>query len=141
MWQKLHPKERYVSHVPCIFFSPLSLTDFFFSPFTFPSKLCFCPWSEVKLLSRVQLFATPWTVAYYAPPSMGFSRLEKIQYWSGLPYRNDNLSLTFKCKTKLGHLHWKYLFDMNTRWQYCCVVAVRWAGKSSFLLVNIVFDI
>ena len=38
---------------------------------------------EMKLLSRVQLFATPWTVAYQAPPSMGFSRLE---YWSGLPF-------------------------------------------------------
>ena len=41
------------------------------------------PWSEVKSLSRVQLFATPWTVAYQAPPSMGFSRQE---YWSGLPF-------------------------------------------------------
>ena len=29
---------------------------------------------KVKSLSRVQLFATPWTVAYQAPPSMGFSR-------------------------------------------------------------------
>ena len=29
---------------------------------------------EVKLLSRVRLFATPWTVAYQAPLSMGFSR-------------------------------------------------------------------
>ena len=39
--------------------------------------------SEVKLLSRVRLFATPGTVVYQAPPSMGFSRQE---YWSGLPY-------------------------------------------------------
>ena len=38
---------------------------------------------KVKLLSRVQLFATPWTVAYQAPLSMGFSRQE---YWSGLPF-------------------------------------------------------
>ena len=38
-------------------------------------------WSEVKLLSRVQLFATPWTVACQAPPSLGFSRQE---YCSGL---------------------------------------------------------
>ena len=30
--------------------------------------------SEVKSLSRVWLFATPWTVAYQAPLSMGFSR-------------------------------------------------------------------
>ena len=37
---------------------------------------------EVKSLSRVQLFATPWTVAYHTPPSMGFSGQE---YWSGLP--------------------------------------------------------
>ena len=39
-------------------------------------------WSEVKSLSRVWLFSTPWTVAYQAP-SMGFSRQE---YWSGLPF-------------------------------------------------------
>ena len=37
---------------------------------------------KVKLLSRVRLFATPWTAAYQAPPSMGFSRLK---YWSGVP--------------------------------------------------------
>ena len=30
--------------------------------------------SEVKSISRVRLFATQWTVAYQAPPSMGFSR-------------------------------------------------------------------
>ena len=35
-----------------------------------------------KSLSRVQLFATPWAVAYQVPLSMGFSRQE---YWSGLP--------------------------------------------------------
>ena len=38
---------------------------------------------KVKLLSRVKLFETPWTVAHQAPPSMGFSRQE---YWSGLPF-------------------------------------------------------
>ena len=38
---------------------------------------------KVKSLSHVQLFATPWTVAYKAPPSLGFSRQE---YWSGLPF-------------------------------------------------------
>ena len=36
----------------------------------------------MKSLSRVRLFATPWTAAYQPPPSMGFSRQE---YWSGLP--------------------------------------------------------
>ena len=38
---------------------------------------------EMKSLSRVQLFVIPWTVAYQAPSSMGFSRQE---YWSGLPF-------------------------------------------------------
>ena len=37
---------------------------------------------KVKLLSCVQLLATPWTAAYQAPPSMGFSRQE---YWSTVP--------------------------------------------------------
>ena len=39
--------------------------------------------SSVQLLSRVRLFATPWTVARHAPLSMGFSRQE---CWSGLPF-------------------------------------------------------
>ena len=39
--------------------------------------------SEVKSFSRVWLFATPWTVAYQASLSVGFSRQE---YWSGLPF-------------------------------------------------------
>ena len=38
---------------------------------------------KVKTLSRIRLLATPWTAAYQAPPSMGFSRQE---YWSGLPF-------------------------------------------------------
>ena len=41
------------------------------------------PVCEGKSLSRVRLFATPWTVAHQAPPSMRFSRKE---YWSGLPF-------------------------------------------------------
>ena len=43
-------------------------------------------WGERKWkwsLSRVRLFATPWTVAYQASPFMGFSRQG---YWSGLPF-------------------------------------------------------
>ena len=39
--------------------------------------------AKVKSLSHVRLFATPWTVAYQAPPSTGFSRQE---YWSGFPF-------------------------------------------------------
>ena len=42
-----------------------------------------CMKVKVKSLTRVRLFATPWTVAYQAPLSMRFSRQE---YWSGLPF-------------------------------------------------------
>ena len=38
---------------------------------------------RVKSLSCLRLFATPWTVAHQAPPSIEFSRQE---YWSGLPF-------------------------------------------------------
>ena len=38
---------------------------------------------KVKVKSLSHVFATPWTVAHQAPPSMGFSRKE---YWSGLPF-------------------------------------------------------
>ena len=52
-----------------------------------PAKVCsssHTKWKvKVKLLSRVWLFVTPWTVAHQAPPSMKFFRQE---YWSGLPF-------------------------------------------------------
>ena len=38
---------------------------------------------EESAVSAVSDSATPWTVAYQAPPSMGFSRQE---YWNGLPF-------------------------------------------------------
>ena len=44
---------------------------------------------KVKFLSHVWLFVTPWTVAYQAPLSMGFSRQE---YWRGLPFPSPTLS-------------------------------------------------
>ena len=43
----------------------------------------------LKSLSRVRLFTTPWTIAYQAPPSMGFSRKED---WSGVPLPSPKLS-------------------------------------------------
>ena len=45
---------------------------------------------KVKSLSRVQLLATPWTAAYQAPPSIGFSRQ---QYWSGVPLFSPKRSI------------------------------------------------
>ena len=60
-----------------------------------------CEWSEVKSLSRVRLFATPWIVAYQAPPSMGFSRLE---YWSGLPFPSPGLSSWPRGRTRVSRI-------------------------------------
>ena len=42
-------------------------------------------------ISRAQLFSTPWTAAYQAPPSMGFSRQE---YWSGVPVPSPDEQLS-----------------------------------------------
>ena len=50
--------------------------------FHIPHECGFTVKVKVKLLLS-RLFATPWTVAYHASPSMGFSRQE---YWSGLPF-------------------------------------------------------
>ena len=52
---------------------------------------------KVKSLSRVRLLATPWTAAYQAPPSMGFSRQE---YWSGVPLPSlmSHSYQSIKCK-------------------------------------------
>ena len=50
---------------------------------------------NVKSLSHVWLLATPWTAAYQAPPSMGFSRQE---YWSGLPLPSPSSVRLLKTK-------------------------------------------
>ena len=55
---------------------------------------------KVKSLSRVRLFATPWTVAYQAPPSMGFSRQE---CWSGLPFPSSGIFPTQESNLGLPH--------------------------------------
>ena len=49
---------------------------------------------KVKSFSRVQPSATPWTAAFQAPPSMGFSRQE---YWSGLPLPSPDSKLYRPC--------------------------------------------
>ena len=62
----------------------------------------------MKSLSWVRLFATPWTVAYEVPPSMGFSRQE---YWSGQPFSSPGIFPTQglnpdrpHCRQMLYHL-------------------------------------
>ena len=66
----------------------LSVLFIFFITISVPITRSFEQWPHVigieeeKSLNCVRLFATPWTVAYQALQSMGFSRQE---YWSGLP--------------------------------------------------------
>ena len=69
---------------------------------------------KVKSLSCVRLFATPWTVAHQAPPSMGFSRQE---YWSGVPLPSQLANVPFdsnpkeeQCKVKVKSLSCVRLF-------------------------------
>ena len=71
-------------------------------------------WSEVKLLSRFRLFATPLTVAYQASLSMGFSRQE---YWSGLPLPSPFSSLNAQLNVR-GYsqlLSWKILYNCSMK--------------------------
>ena len=63
---------------------------------------------KVKLLSRVWLLATPWTAAYQALPSMGFSGQ---QYWSGVPLPSPTIWPT-KPKSK----YWFLFFREKFRW-------------------------
>ena len=64
---------------------------------------------KVKSLSRVWLFATPWTAAYQGLPSMGFSRQE---YWSGVLLPSLNIASTLNIKyfqySILQHLPSRY---------------------------------
>ena len=71
---------------PCEQARPCELATYYwlhFKSFMLSGFLLFLHYSEVKSLSRVRLFATPWTATHQAPPSMGFSRQE---YRSGLPF-------------------------------------------------------
>ena len=52
---------------------------------------------KVKSLSRVRLFATPWTAASQALPSMGFSRQERVLEWG--------VSANDCCNFRLEYLH------------------------------------
>ena len=69
-----------------------------------------------RLLSRVQLFATLWTVALQAPPSMGFSRQE---YWRGLPFPSPGELPDPGIKPRSPALQADALTS-ETKWVGCC---------------------
>ena len=89
---------------------------------------------KVKSLSRVRLFATPWTVAYQAPPSMGFSRQE---YWSGLlfPYPKERkLEKTLIQKDTWTPFFIAALFTIAKIWkQPKCPSIVEWIKKMWYI--------
>ena len=82
---------------------------------------------KVKFFSRVRLLATPWTAAYQAPPSMGFSRQE---CWSGLP-----LSSMWKCLITSYNI--QCLFFTPGQWKGCIQMDLhlRFLFSSCLLLV------
>ena len=73
---------------------------------------------KVKALSRVRLFATPWTVAHQAPPSMGFSRQE---YWSGVPLPSPTIpGIEFKlsCVIETKECRGKQRLSFSPPWEF-----------------------
>ena len=105
-----------------------------------------------KSLSHVRLFATPWTAAYQAPPSMGFSRQE---YWSGVPLPSPEWSwqpcqnhLTIYVRVYLWALYSIPLVDMSVFMQilhcfdYSSFIVnfeIRKCESSRFVLFKIVW--
>ena len=84
-----------------------------------------CAWKwkvKVKSLSHVQLFATPWTEAYQAPPPIGFSRQE---YWSGLLY------IILK---KLKHKKEEFCVDTFLSWYISFTSSTLCLGKHSLVI-------
>ena len=76
---------------------------------------------KVKSLNHVRLLVTPWTAAYQAPPSMGFSRKE---HWSGVPLPSLTIGYRqVKLKIQKG-LKQKVLLAI-----YLATSGVGWAEK------------
>ena len=88
MSDSVQPHRRKPTRLPCPWDSPGKNTG------VGCHFLLQCVKVKGKSLSRVRLLATPWTTAYQAPPSMGFSRQE---YWSGVPLRHQQKTVATGC--------------------------------------------
>ena len=95
---------------------------------------------KMKSLSRVRLVATPWTAAYQAPPSMGFSRQK---YWSGVPLPSPTPpSKCGQSQTWPGYpagswtlSQWRAFHDKPQKYQWCLNPSfqgqrLKWALKT-----------
>ena len=92
---------------------------------------------KVKSLSRVRLFVTPWSAAYQAPPSMGFSRQE---YWSGVPY--SALTLFYSnCASQLKHISCQRTATNSSEvsWCYQGYSLPLYRGAQAAVLLVLVF--
>ena len=83
---------------------------------------------EVKSLSHVRLFVTPWTVAYRDPQSMGFSRQE---YWSGLPFPSPKIWGRTVQLRDLNHLFTALLIQDTHTPLWVCISALLLMLSSS----------
>ena len=85
---------------------------------------------KVKLLSRVWLFATSWTAAHQAPPSVGFSRQE---YWSGVPLPSPVYSSIIHNSLKLvihqiSIIRERNKFGKSIKWK--AILELKWVSNS-----------
>ena len=96
---------------------------------------------KVKSLSCLRLFTTPWTAAYQAPLSLGFSRQE---YWGGLPLPSPHFCLyTYKNLTNISQyldiifsesLQHVFLFD--NRWKLRTESLIFYEESDSLIVWN-----
>ena len=152
MSDSVWPHRRQPTRLPCPWDSPGKNTGvgchFFLQCMKVKSESDSNAWKwkvKVKSLSRVWLLAAPWTAAYQAPPSMGFSRQE---YWSGVPLPSPEMTLkhmeiclksirigiqiTTIFKHILGLLNWQ---KWNT-WQNTLFKALQKHMLSSLMVDN-----
>ena len=66
--------------------------------------------SESEVAQSYQTLATPWTAAYQAPPSMGFSRQK---YWSGVPLPSPDTLLDLVRPRSMDKLLFPFMDFMN----------------------------
>ena len=99
-------------------------------------------WKEkVKSVSRVWLFATPWTAVYQAPPPMGFSRQED---WSGVPSpsptvvttRQNKIWSVFYHPGKLPHAAFQSIFNCLSHQSNDFLISIIMYQCSMFLYLS-----
>ena len=91
---------------------------------------------KVKSLSHVWLLETPWTAAYQAPPSMGFSRQE---YWSGVPLPSPLLCYYKRKKSWTTYIYFRESSTQNKKvrskdWNY---LMIKWSAIQRWIFFQI----